>query len=222
MRKQKNRKLLPIKSNNIWNPYDFSMCGIGEKCLFWARVKHIKRCLKWSKQRIVRGYSDADVWNMCGYLQTAIPDMLRNLKENHHSSSAFLGENHKNEKGYLVNDTCHAEWDKILEQMIFLWRETKEESCSKKNPYEKEYSRSYREFTRKYGFLGRKLQTSKELEENRKRGGGSTVHFMDEIPEYKEISDRYYHEERELEHYRNQCKDKAMDMMKEYFFSLWD
>ena len=38
----------------------------------------------------------------------------------------------------MVNDTCHEEWDKILERMIFLWRETDEESCSKKNPYEEE------------------------------------------------------------------------------------
>jgi len=52
-----------------------------------------------------------------------------------------------------VNDTCHAEWDIILERMIFLWRETDEETCSKK---------------------------------------------------------------------REKCKDEAIDMLKEYFFSLWD
>ena len=72
------------------------------------------------------------------------------------------------------------------------------------------------------GFLGEKLQTEKELEENRKRGGGGTVHFMDELPEYKEISHRYFAEEKKIEEYRNASKDEAMDMLKEYFFSLWD
>ena len=72
------------------------------------------------------------------------------------------------------------------------------------------------------GFLGEKLQTEKELEENRKRGGGGTMHFMDELPVYKEISDRYFAEEKKIEAYRNTSKDEVMDMLKEYFFSLWD
>ena len=67
-----------------------------------------------------------------------IPDMLQNLKDTRHGSPGYLGENYINEDGILVNDTCHEEWDKVLERMIFLWRETDEESCSKKNPYEEE------------------------------------------------------------------------------------
>ena len=72
------------------------------------------------------------------------------------------------------------------------------------------------------GFLGEKLQTEKELEENRKRGGGGTVHFMDELPEYKEISHLYFAEEKKIEVYRNTSKDEALNMLKEYFFCLWD
>lgn len=37
------------------------------------------------------------------------------------------------------------------------------------------------EFTERFGLFGNKLQTEKELEENRKRGGGGTIHFMDEL-----------------------------------------
>lgn len=218
----KREKELPDRSNNIWNRYDFAMCGLGEKNIVWARIKHIKKCLRWSRQRIVRGYSDCDIWDMYGYLQTLLPDMLQNLKDNRYGSPCFLGENYTNDAGFLVNDTCHAEWDKILDQMIFLWKETSEDTCSKKNAYENEHSKAHSEFTEKYGFLGEKLQTVEELEENRKRGGGGTVHFMDELPEYKEISDKYREEERKLEQYRNECKDEALDMMKKNFFALWD
>ena len=63
-------------TNNIWNRHDFAMCGLGEKSRLWATMKHIRRCIKWSKQRIVRGYADPDIWNMYGYLQTLLPDML--------------------------------------------------------------------------------------------------------------------------------------------------
>lgn len=106
--------------------------------------------------------------------------------------------------------------------MIFLWKETDEATCSRKNPYEEEYMEAFGEFTDKYGILGKELQTEEEVEENRKRGGGGTVHFMHELPEYKEISDKYREQERRLEQYRNECKDEAMDMLKKYFFALWD
>ena len=137
-------------------------------------------------------------------------------------SPGYLGKNYANEEGILVNDTCHEEWDRILERMIFLWRESNELTCSRKNPYEKEHSKAFEEFTEKYGFLGEKLQTAEELEGNRKRGGGGTIHFMDELPEYKEISDKYRKESKILEDYRNISKDEALDMLKEYFFDLWD
>ena len=218
----RNNKVLTERTNNIWNKYDFTMCGLGEKSKLLGKIKHIKRCWRWSRQRIVRGYSDSDVWNMHGYLQILIPDMLHNLKDNRHGSPGFLGENYTNDKGILVNDTCHTEWDKILARMIFLWKETSEDTCSKQNPYEDEYTKAFSEFKDKYGMLGEKLQTEEELEENRKRGGGRTAHFMDELPEYKEISDNYHKEASNLEQYRCECKDEAMDMLSEYFFELWD
>lgn len=49
-----------------------------------------------------------------------------------------------------------------------------------------------------------------------------TIHFMDELPEYKEISDKYREEEKRLEEYRRKCKDEAIDMLKQYFYDLWD
>ncbi|MGN8755503.1 hypothetical protein [Blautia sp. HCP3S3_C4] len=45
---------------------------------------------------------------------------------------------------------------------------------------------------------------------------------MSELPEYKEISEKYMDEEKKLEQYRIDCKDEVMDLMKEHFFALWD
>ena len=83
-----------------------------------------------------------------------LPDMLEYLKNHRCGSPGYLGENYTNADGILVNDTCHEAWDKILDRMIFLWRETDEE--------------------------------------------------------------------KKLEQYRINCKDKVMDLMKEHFFALWD
>lgn len=210
-----------LYQNNIWDKDNFRSCCMGGKWKLFAIIRRLKNCICWSKQRIVRGYADCDRWDMFSYLQKLIPDMLQDLRENHQGSPGYLGENYVNEDGILVNDTCHEEWDAILDRMIFLWRESDEDTCTKKNRFEHEYMKALDEFIEKYGFGGEKLQTEKELEK-RKCGGYSTLHFMDELPEYREIANNHYDEERKLEEYREKAKDEAMDMLKQYFFSLWD
>lgn len=72
---------------NIWNKYDFAMSGLGKKSKILAKIKHFFKCVKWSKQRITRGYCDCDVWEMFSFLQTLIPDMLQTLKDTRTGSS---------------------------------------------------------------------------------------------------------------------------------------
>lgn len=207
--------------NNIWKKEDFQMCGLGEKSKFAAKIKHFKRCIYWSWQRITRGYAECDKWNMYVYLQNLVPEMLQDLRDNRMGSPGYLGENYTNKEGILVNDTCHAEWNKILDHMIFLWRESNEETCERKNPYDEEYGKAYKEFVKRYGLFGEKLQTEEELKESQKHGS-RTMHFMDEISEFKEISEKYFAEDKELGKYRERCKNEAMDLLKEHFFALWD
>lgn len=207
--------------NNIWKKEDFQMCGLGKKSKFAAKIKHFKRCMYWSWQRVTRGYAECDKWNMYVHLQNLIPEMLQDLRDNRMGSPGYLGENYTNKEGILVNDTCHAEWNKILDHMIFLWRESNEETCKRKNPYDEEYGKAYKEFVKRYGLFGEKLQTEEELKESQKHGS-RTMHFMDEISEFKEISEKYFAEDKELEKYREQCKNEAMDLLKKHFFALWD
>lgn len=149
---------------NIWNKYDFAMSGLGKKSKILAKIKHFFKCVKWSKQRITRGYCDCDVWEMFSFLQTLIPDMLQTLKDTRTGSPGYLGENYTNENGILVNDTCHEEWNCILDKMIFLWREAEKDTCSQKNPFDEAHSKAMDEFTERFGLFGNKLQTEKELE----------------------------------------------------------
>jgi hypothetical protein len=37
--------------------------------------------IKWKIQRMKRGYSDSDAWNMCDYLLDIIPPMLEQFKD---------------------------------------------------------------------------------------------------------------------------------------------
>ena len=222
-RKQRRiKKMLEDNSIlNLWNGNGFAMCGLGEKSMFMAKAKHFFKCIKWSKQRAKRGFADSDVWSMCTYLEELMPAMLQHLKDNRMGSPGCLGENYTDENGILQNETCHEEWDKILDRMVFLWKELDEKTCSEKNKYEKEYSKASDEFHKQYGFLGAGLETEEEKEEAKKTGS-RRVHFMNELPEYEEISRLYMEEEKRLEQYRENCKNEVFDLMKKYFFALWD
>lgn len=112
-------------------------------------------------------------------------------------------------------------WNEILDRMIFLWSEQDNELCSKKNPYEEEFMKAFEKYNETYGFLGEGLM-SEEEKKKAENTSSVKVHFMNEVPEYKEIHDKYMKEQKKIEEYQVQCKDEAFDLMKQYFYDLWD
>lgn len=188
-------------TNNVWNKYLFvSEVMIGKWFTRpWNLARYIKKSLKWSLQRITRGFSDGDIWWMQAYLQMLLPDMLQYLKDHRMGSPVCLNRTDKPE-----DDSCHEEWDKVLNQMIFLWRESYEYSSSQKNPCEEAYSELLNKYFDKY------------------EDPGVGLAMMPSDPKYKKIWDKYKQEEEIIILYRAECKDKALDMLKEYFYCLWD
>lgn len=177
------------------------------------KVKNVRRFFRYSFQRITKGYCDKDVWEMYPHLQAIIPAMLSELRENH------MGYPVINEKDTF--EEGEERWNKILDRMIFCFRESDESACTRLNPYEAEHSAALEEFTDKYGFFGEGLKTEEEKEKE-KSAPGKRMHFMDELPEYKDISKKYFDYERKLDKYREQKKNEAFNLLKKYFFGLWD
>lgn len=207
---------------HIWIPFDrepYHWAWVDDK--FAGIAKRFCRDMKYCGQRICKGFCDEDLRSIHDWFLEIVPAMLEQYKNTRNGSPNVLGENHPNEKGFIVNETCHKEWTEILDKMIFLFREADESTCQKKNPYEEEHSKAFHEFTQKYGLFGEQLETQEEKEESR-RTGGYVVHFMSELPEYAEIDEKYRAAEKELSEYRNQCKDEAFKLFSEWFFHLWD
>ena len=183
----------------------------------WKIPKFIFNNIKYSWQRITKGYCDKDLWNIDYWFMSIMPDMLQKFKNTRHGSPSVLGEDYVDENGILNNDTCHENWDIILEKMIFLFREMNEETCERKNIYEEEHEKVYREFEKKYGILGEGLESVNEKLLQRKK-----VHFPSELPEYKDIEMKYSDYEKELCKYRETCKDEAFQLFSKWFYHLWD
>lgn len=51
---------------------------------------------------------------------------------------------------------------------------------------------------------------------------GRVLHFSSDLPEYKEIEDKYYAEEKILSQYREECKNQALELFSKWFYYLWD
>ena len=51
---------------------------------------------------------------------------------------------------------------------------------------------------------------------------GRVLHIPSEVPEYKNIEEKYYEEEELLRQYMEDCKNEALELFSKWFYSLWD
>lgn len=191
-------------------------------------IKHFKRwCrnIKHAFQRIQYGYCDRDVWSIDWWFLNVVPNMIEDLKDTVHGypsspddfSQALVGTGAPEE----VDEEGMQRWKGILSEMIFLFREANSDTCTRENKYEEEYRKASDEFEKKYGFFGDGLKTEEEKAEEEKKGS-YRMYMLRDVPEYKEIDELHFAEEREIDKYRNECKDKGLDLFKEWFWNLWD
>lgn len=178
-----------------------------------AIAKHILRSVKYSIQRIRYGYCDMDTWGIDDWFLHVVPNMLNELRANCTGYPANIEGETEEER--IKN------WDKILNRMEFLLREANEDTCEKKNPYEKEYRKCQEEFRNKYGVFGEKLKTKEEKEEERK-SGCRISHSMAAAPEYQKVCKKYFEAEKKLDNYRNDCLHEGLELFRKWFWNLWD
>lgn len=167
--------------------------------------------LKCCRERITKGYCQKDLWNIDYWFLVVMSDMLSEFNQTTCSTPGRLMEKFPGESG-------HKEWEAILSKMSFLLNEANEYTCKRINPYAEEHDKAFCEFEEKYGIAGEKLLTDEERSDKHTR----RIHFMSEIPEYAYIDEPYKTAEKESWNYRNQCKDEALSLFSEWFWSLWD
>ena len=147
---------------------------------------------KYKEQRTEKGYSEADVWNLCGWLSEIVPKMLKELAENHQGFPASIEreyfEEHKKElftqdyrkwtsypndpskmeQREYADKVCDEKWTETLKEMAFLLSELNDETCSWD-------------------------EDEMSLNNNIKK-----------------------------QEYQNQCKERFMELFDKHFWDLWD
>ena len=197
-------------------------------------VGDLFRSIKWAWQRAIKGYCELDTYSVGDWFLNILPDMIESVKNNRMGVPSVLMEeameyyklnsvdeynDAPEELRRKIDEYGDEKWNAILTRMIFLLRESNADTCTRCNPYEGAYLRIWAEFREKYGEWGESLWPDEREAAEEYRG--KVICFPAHLPEYKEISDKYFEEERKIGEYQMRCKDAALELFSKWFYNLW-
>ena len=162
---------------------------------WFYNIRNFFRNIGRAWQRALYGYCDADLWNFDTYLTYMISHGLENLAENHCGYP-----------GCPPVDTSEA-WTAMLKDIAQYLKESEEQYDEKFlwiNPLQE-----------KSDLLDRKMTTEKTED------GHYRVNFNLTVDEEK-LKHDWYNLEIERGNLRASKKDYALDLIKQYWFNLWD
>lgn len=210
--KRITKRMLPIKNRNRRKEECSVFLPHRKRETLWKRISMCREDIVCICQRIRYGYCYRDTCSIDSWFLTVLPNMIHDLRINGHGyPGSFDGTEEENIR----------KWERILRRMEFLFREANEDTCRKKNPYEKEYNLAQEAFTEKYGRFGEKLKTEEDIARE-KREHTCRLYTISDVPEYAEISKKWITAEGELRKYRDKCMKQGMALMTKYFWNLWD
>jgi len=191
-------------SEHVWRP--FSDYAYKKPWRIRDLLKQIRKDIKWSHQRIWKGYCDYDLYSIYDWFLEIMPPMLEEYKKKRHGSP--VGKNKEIQSMIMTEEereeSIHTQWDNTLDRMVFLLREMNEKS----NPY-----------TDKYFSM-----ISKYREGPIKEPDGSVSYRYAEVtePADKELERKYCEETQRIDAHRVDCKKKFFELLSEHFYDLWD
>lgn len=144
----------------------------------WKNIKWYYYEVKNAIHRMFYGYDDSDTGNIDNWFLDIVPNMLQRLRDSHW--------------GHPCNMT-EEEWEKILDDMIFYFKESDERTCSKQ---EKDFD----------------WKPHSELEAMTK----------EEQIQYNINRSNWYEDCMKIGKYRDEMKDKGFELFAKYFWNLWD
>lgn len=186
-----------------------------------------------AKQRYKRGFSDNDCWGMNYWLVSTFPDMILHLRDMKHGAPELPFEEfdklpwewkdqelqkykyiqEKNGYEYEPN-SIFTKWYIILTRMAYCLKEADEDK-EMYNPYKKDFDKAV---------WGDDLNTIKSFKDFRdkyfkKISGGYVLKTNEPDNDLKE---KYFKFEDKNWLYKEKMKNEAIDLLKKYFYNLWD
>ena len=180
----------------------------------YYKIKEFPRTVKHWYQRANRGYSSQDLWSLDHWFMETMPKMLQDFKKNLHGCPAQFTTREDGSE-YQTVEQGMKEWEAVIDRMIFCFTEMHEDTCSMKNEFEDEYHRQ-----RHKPNEGKKVKDWFEQCGTDKDGKPLYRWITGEVE--PELEKRFWDKRKEIENYREKMKDEGFELMKKYFWNLWD
>ena len=191
-------------------------------------MKDYKFNKKMAKQRAKRGFSDDMCWGMYNWFLETFPKMIINLRDMKHgypeldfeeiekipiswikSASKEINEINKKDGYDEFNiEDGFSRWQLILTRIAYCLTQANEDETEIKNEYREEY------FNQKYETI--------EDWWNRRCEKVESGYIIKTKNVDKELEEKYFNREKEIIEYRDKMKNEAFDLLKKYFWNLWD
>ena len=186
-----------------------------------------------ARQRYKRGFADVDCWGMNYWLTSTFPDMILHLRDMKHGAPDLpfeefdtfpkewkqvemnkLNNWHIQNKYTFEPNSIFTKWYIILTRIAYCLKEADEDK-EVFNKYADDYNKAV--WGEDYG----KEKTFTEFwGKHCEKVDGGYIIKTGEAPE--ELHKNYWEEEKRIEEYKVSMKDEALDLIKKYFYCLWD
>lgn len=191
------------------------------------------------KQFQKKGYISENIWSLDCWLCETFPKMIRELSETTHGAPQEEFNEIKNFPMQWVKDTIDEinrkrnnsievkapfdmdnlfdRWELVLTRMAYCFERAHKFEDFEENEFQEEY------FNQVFGNdrQKKKHESFKKWWKRRtKKVEGGYVLIQNE-PD-KELEKKYFERQKEIETNKDKFKDEAVDLLKKYFYDLWD
>ena len=174
-------------------------------------IKQYKFNRKMAKQRAKRGFSDDMCWGMCDWFLETFPKMIINLRDMKHGYP---------ELNFEEVDNFSTKWITSVSKEI--------NKLNKKYGYDNldikdTFSRWQLILTRiAYCLIQANEDTTDIKNEYREDYVNQIFGNIYQTKQKQELEKKYFEREKEIIEYRDEMKNEAFDLLKKYFWNLWD
>jgi len=200
---------MEIKERNLneLNVFKYDYASLKYLKSWFTNIKQFFRNIKWAWQRATKGYCDRDAWNLDSYYLQLFYHTLKHLAKNTHGYPG-TGEfaDTEGHDGYEA-------WQKYLSDMADHFENAQE--WNEELPINQEINDLHENMEQYVSSC--KFEPCIDTPNY-----SQLVYKYTDEKAYNQAKDKWLAKENEAGVYRNKEKDVAFDMMKTYFFHLWD
>lgn len=189
---------------------------------------------KAKKQRKKKGFADCDCWGMNSWLSETFSKMILTLRNMKHGAPELPFEEietfpiewiepeieklklirEKEKHEYFDLYSIFDRWYLVLTRIAYCLEQADEWLIEIKNEYEEEYMNQV---------WGEEKDLTKHFvpTEYDNKGKPKLYQLVTNEPD-EDLKEKYYNREKEIMDYRISMKDEAFDLIKKYFYNLWD